>query len=145
MKLISISEHPDAARILYDLLAERPAEAAMSHKAMPTFEQHCAFVANHPYEAWDFIVVGDDIVGAIYLTPAPRKSIRGNEIGIFIFEAHQGQGYEPGAVRLLMKRHGSRRYLANISPSNPRSAKMFEAMGFSHCENTFELCTSEDK
>ena len=141
MKLIPISEHPDHAKILYDLLAERESNVNISHKKMPTWEEHCAFVANYPYEAWDLIVVGDDVVGTIYLTPMPPASIRGNEIGIFIFKAHQGNGYGPQAIRMLMERHGPRRYLANISPSNPRSMRMFEALGFRHSETTYERYT----
>jgi hypothetical protein len=49
MKLIPISEHPDAARILYALLAERTPEQSISHKKMPTWEEHLEHIKRHTH------------------------------------------------------------------------------------------------
>ena len=132
VKLIPISERQDAAHYLWDLLAERKPEQSISHREMPTWSAHENFVKHHPYRCWKLIETPHGIVGAIYLTMQ-------NEIGIGIFSWAQGQGYGPSAIMLLMTEYGPRRFLANVSPSNEPSRKMFEALGFTHIQNTFSL------
>ena len=131
MKLIPISEHPDAARILYDLLAERPPEASISHKKMPTWEEHLAFIASDPYWSWYLIQNAAGIVGCVYLSYQ-------NEIGISIFREFQGRGYGPEAVNLLIEEQGPiwnmhggvSPWRANVNPRNAPSIRMFERLGF---------------
>lgn len=130
MNLLSVYERPDRALVLYQLLEERDPSANISHKAMPSWEDHVRFVESKPYEAWYFIE-NATIAGACYLS-------RQNEIGVAVFKAHQGNGYGPWAVQALMLKHGRRRYLANVSPHNERSAEMFEGLGFTHIQNTYE-------
>ena len=40
---------------LYELLAERDPVANISHREMPTFDQHRKFVDSRPYKAWYLI------------------------------------------------------------------------------------------
>jgi RimJ/RimL family protein N-acetyltransferase len=99
---------------------------------MPTMRQHKKFVDSNPYRAWYFMEVEryHCIVGTCYLT-------KQNEIGVQIFKEDQGNGYGPQAIKLLMAKHGGRRYLANINPANERSAKMFKALGFNLISYTY--------
>lgn len=129
MKLIPIEDRSDAAHILWDLLAERPATANISHREMPTWTAHEAFVKAHGYRTWRLIETPHGIVGAIYLTMQ-------NEIGIGIFSWAQGQGYGPAAIMLLMTEYGPRRFLANVAPGNEKSRQMFEKLGFTHVQET---------
>ena len=120
----------DAKLILYALLTERTPEVSISHREMPTWDQHSAFVDGHPYIYWRLIDVAGEIVGACYLTDR-------NEIGIQIFKAHRGKGYGPQAVHMLMEDCGPRSYLANINPKNMASQEMFERLGFGLCQLTY--------
>ncbi len=43
------------------------------------------------------------------------------------------------AVLELIRLHGPRRYLANINPRNDASIAMFQGLGFTHIQNTYEL------
>jgi hypothetical protein len=56
MNLISIYERPDRALVLHQLLEERDESANISHKAMPSWDDHVRFVESKPYQAWYFIV-----------------------------------------------------------------------------------------
>jgi RimJ/RimL family protein N-acetyltransferase len=122
------------------LLKERDETTNISHKGLPDFEAHRAFVESKPYADWCFIEVDhwkdgdcfDLVVGACYLS-------KQDEIGVFIFKAHQGKGYGWRAVKALIDKHGPRRYLANINPRNERSAELFSRMGFKLIQHTFEL------
>ena len=130
MNLTSIYEWPDRQELLYRLLVDRDAGVNISHKKMPCWGDHIRFVESRPYEAWYFI--GEEPYGACYLT-------KQNEIGVFLYKGHQGKGYGREAIKALMELHGRRRYLANINPLNDNSKSAFQALGFTLCQQTYEL------
>ena len=128
---------------LYDLLAERSPAQSISHKKMPTWDQHLAFVSvmdpadgdmYSSYLGWRLVEVDGVIVGSIYLTQR-------HEIGISIFKAHQRKGFGPEAVVLMMKEyaHIGGPFYANINPANEASRKMFEKLGFKTIQHTLAL------
>src|SRR5712692_8060176 len=81
---VSLKDVTDAdIQFLYDLLQERDPRANISHKKMPTFEEHTKFVTSQPYAKWYVIYRGNQKAGSIYLTNQ-------NEIGIFIKKEAQG-------------------------------------------------------
>lgn len=130
MHLTNIYERPDRALVLYQLLQERDPVANISHKEMPSFDEHVRFVESKPYAAWYFIE-DEKTVGACYLS-------KQDEIGVFVFKAHQGKRYGPWAIDAIMLKHGKRRYLANVSPPNVKSAEIFRNLGFKPIQVTFE-------
>jgi RimJ/RimL family protein N-acetyltransferase len=131
VKLVDVYSSPEALRILYQLLEERSPEVNISHRELPAWESHCAFVASRPYTAWYLIDIEGTPVGAIYLS-------RMDEIGVFILRAHRGNGYGKRAIVMLMEHHPRKRFLANINPANVRSAAMFRDLGFERIQETYE-------
>jgi len=132
MKLIDVYTEPRAADLLWALLAERPAAANISHRKMPSYDEHMAFIASQPYAHWYLIDVGaEDYAGAIYLTPA-------REIGIGIFKRYWGFGHGKMAIQLLRAKHPGR-MLANVAPRNFVSQTMFMDLGFKLLSHTYEL------
>ena len=128
------------ADLTWELLNERDDSVNISHGTMPTYEAHRAFVMRHPYREWLAVTVGDTIVGSIYLTNR-------NEVGIFIYKAHQGKGYGTAAIMEIMRRYHPLpaepsvrpgHYVANVNPRNTASVRMFEKLG-RHISNTYEL------
>jgi len=115
--------------ILYQLLKERTPEQSISHKSMPTMQEHIDFIESRPYLAWYFIQ-DEDIVGSIYLTNQ-------REIGISIFKHYQSSGYGKEAVKALMKRYPGR-FLANVAPENEPSRDFFKGLGFKKIQVTYE-------
>jgi RimJ/RimL family protein N-acetyltransferase len=130
MNLISIYERPDRALVLHQLLEERDDTANISHKVMPSWDEHVRFVESKPYQAWYFIE-DNGTIGACYLS-------KQDEIGVFIFKAYQGKHYGTWAIEALMLKHGKRRYLANVSPRNERSLEVFRNLGFKPIQITHE-------
>lgn len=133
---------PGAIEFLYELLAERPRHANISHSTMPTLEQHRAFVVRRVYRAW-FLIENDDgeRVGAVTLTHA-------NEIGVAVKVGFQHRGYASAAIRDLMGmfkplddirsvRRG--RFIANVAPMNEVSHMLFEKLGAKPIQVTYEL------
>jgi RimJ/RimL family protein N-acetyltransferase len=130
MNLISVYDREEAAGILYDLLSERNLEHSISHKRMPCYEEHVAFIRSEPYAHW-YLIEDAGYLGSIYLT-------KQREVGLFLFMEHQGKGYGAQAVELLRALHPGR-LLANVNPANERSIRFFERLGFEQIQATYEL------
>ena len=122
----------EAVGLLYQLLRERPPEANISHREMPTVRQHTAFVRKRPYAAW-YIVQNSEKqwVGAIYLTHQ-------REVGIAILRHKHRLGYASKAIGLLRERHPGR-ILANVALENHASHALFKALGGKVIQHTYEL------
>lgn len=131
MKLIDVYEidRDRAESLLFNLLAERMPSQSISHKRMPTHEEHRAFIESRPYLAWYFIEAEGSVRGSCYLS-------KQREIGIFLFQRYQKAGVGTRAVRLLMAKHPGK-VLANVNPANLASARMFEWMGFKVVQHTY--------
>ena len=133
MKLVDVYTVPDAADVLWSLLAERGPHENISHRKMPALAEHMEFFNSRPYAAWYLVDVGqDDYAGAAYLT-------RLNEIGIAIQRRFRGFGYGRMATLHLMDKHGPGRYLANVAPFNFVSQTMFADIGAKLIQYTYEL------
>jgi RimJ/RimL family protein N-acetyltransferase len=129
MKLIDVYDTLEiAVPSLYQLLVERQPRESISHKEMPTYEQHVAFVMSRPYDHWYAITVAEKMIGAIY---ADRQEKRGGRRywGIGILKEHQGTGYSKEAFIEMDRLHPGPWY-CNLNPANERSIRMCRALGF---------------
>jgi RimJ/RimL family protein N-acetyltransferase len=130
MKLINVCKSPEAASMLYELLKEREPHQSISHKQMPTWQQHVKFFNSYPYEAWYAISEDDTLKGAVYLSQQ-------REIGIGVLKQFRGCGLAQLAIKELMRTHPGK-FLANINPANEASANMFTKLGFKLLQVTYE-------
>ncbi len=130
----------DDYQFLYDLLKERPDYANISHRKMPTYEEHIKFCNSEPYAFWMIIwseypeesikrITTISQAGSLYLT-------KDNEIGIFIKSEFQGMGLAKRAIRAMLTVNGKTK-LANIAPDNTASIKLFESLGFKLIQHTY--------
>jgi len=130
LKLKEVDEKD--VQFLYNLLEERKPVTYISHKKMPTYEEHVNFVKSSPYSKWYIIEVDGERSGSIYLT-------KQNEIGIFLNEGLQEKGIGSNALNVLIGKNPDLRYLANINPENKKSIKFFKKLGFTLIQYTYEL------
>ena len=127
LKIVSKSDY----RFLYDLLMERDTRVNISHKKMPTYNQHVSFVSAKPYSKWYVILYGVNKAGSIYLTSQ-------NEIGIFIKKSFQNKQLGNIALHKLIQKNPKKRYLANVNPKNKKSILFFKNNDFKLIQYTFE-------
>lgn len=121
-----------AKQVLFDLLLERETWQSISHRKMPTWDEHEAFVESRPYLAWYLIRRGQGYCGATYLSHQ-------REVGIAIFRSYAGKGLGESAVRELLRLHPGIA-LANVAPGNDASHKLFgEKLGGRLIQMTYEL------
>ncbi len=122
----------DDFRFLYTLLQERDPKANISHKKLPSYEEHVQFIESEPYEKW-YIVYCDEIkVGSIYLS-------KQNEIGIFIKKEYHKQNIKKIILNELIRRNNIKLFLANVSPENYELKNFFVQQNFILIQNTYEL------
>lgn len=130
---------PDAVDFLYQLLRDRDKKASISHKTMPSKEEHERFVRSCPYRYW-YLIKQETWVGTVSAT-------MNNEIGIMLAKPFQGCGIGPAALLDFISKHeplpaipslrvGA--WLANIAPSNGRSKRMFQRLGFRKVQETYQ-------
>lgn len=109
--------------LLYQLLEEREPSQSISHKQMPTWEAHCAYIRSRPHTAWYwFSSPAGFPAGCVYLS-------KQREIGIFVLKAHRGQGLAKEAIQELMRLHPGL-FLAHINWRNEASLALFRKLGF---------------
>ncbi len=128
LKTVSKSDY----RFLYNILNERKSIVNISHKKMPTYRQHIAFVASKPYTKWYIIYFNSQKVGSIYLS-------KQNEIGIFIIKTMEGKGLEQIALKILMDKHPRDRYIANCNPKNKALIRFWKKNKFKLVQYSYEL------
>ena len=119
-------------KFLYTLLSERESLVNISHKTMPTYDEHLNFINSKPYSKWYIVKKNTQSIGSIYLS-------KQNEIGIFIKKEFQKDGLGTASMKLLMEKNPRSRYLANVNPKNLKSQKFFKKSGFKLIQNTYEL------
>lgn len=123
MILRDLYESPERWGLALALLAERKANENISHRGMPGWDAHCAFVRSRPYPHWYWFETAKGApAGCVYLT-------RAREVGIGVLMEHRGQGLAVEAVTKVMRLHPGR-FLANINPANNASLTLFRKLGF---------------
>ena len=117
---------------LYDLLKNKDPNANISHKKMPSYDEHVEFVMSKPYTNWYIIEYDKKNVGAIYLS-------KQDEIGISVNNDYEYDQIVKPALKLLMKLNQRKRYLANTSPKDVRSQEFLLKNGFTSLEYVYEM------
>ena len=117
---------------LYELLKNKDPNSNISHKKMPSYDEHVKFVMSKPYTNWYIIEYDKMKVGAIYLS-------KQDEIGISVSNDYEYDQIAKSALKLLMKLNQRKRYLANTSPKNVRSQEFLLKNGFTGLEYVYEM------
>ena len=104
----------------------------ISHKKMPSYDEHVEFVMSKPYTNWYIIECDKKNVGSIYLS-------KRDEIGISINNGFEYDQIVKTALKLLMKLNPRKRYLANVSPKDVRLQEFLLKNGFSGLEYAYEM------
>ena len=123
---------------LFDLLKERDPRANISHKKMPTYDEHVNFVKSKPYSKWYIIFKSEQKAGSIYLS-------KNYEIGIFISKKFKVKNIGNFALNELMKKNPRKRFLANVNPKNKKLSRFFSKNNFKLIYSTFQLDGKKDE
>lgn len=128
LKLVSKKD----LRFLYELLKERKPSTNISHRKMPTFNEHLNFVLSKPYSKWYIIFNKNKKIGSIYIS-------KQDEIGLHIKNLKWQKQIAEITIKLLKQKNPRDRYLVNINPKNKKMLNFYENNGFKLIQHTFEL------
>ena len=120
------------ALFLYDLLKNKDPNTNISHKKIPSYDEHVEFVMSKPYTNWYIIEYDKKNIGSIYLS-------KQDEIGISINNDYEYDQIVKPALKLLMKLNQRKRYLANTNPKDVRAQEFLLKNGFTGLEYVYEL------
>ncbi len=120
---------------LYELLKNKDPSTNISHKKMPSYDEHVEFVMSKPYTNWYIIECDKKNVGSTYLSKL-------DEIGISVKRDYKYDQIAKPALKLLIKLNPRKRYLANVSPKDVRSQEFFLKNGFNSLEYVYEIKTN---
>lgn len=117
---------------LYELLAERSSAENISHKVMPSYQQHSKFVMSKPYKKWYIVYYKKQKIGSLYLTNI-------NEIGIHFKNMSVPEFLITKSIELLIQKNPKKRFLINISPKNKKLLKIIKNKKYQLIQYTYEL------
>ena len=117
---------------LYELLKNKNPNSNISHKKMPSYDEHIKFVMSKPYTSWYIIKCDKKNVGSIYLS-------KRDEIGMSINNDFEYDEIAKTALKLFMKLNPRKRYLANVSPKDVRLQEFLLKNGFAGLEYVYEM------
>ena len=129
LKLLPINEKD--YEFLYELLSERKQITFISHKKMPTYEEHVKFIESEPYSKWYIIQIDDKKIGSIYLT-------KENEIGIHFFTQYEESERFQNVIKEFFLKEPQDRYVMNVSPKNEQYIDLAKKLGFHLVQHTYE-------
>ena len=117
---------------LYELLKNKDPNSNISHKKMPSYDEHVKFVMSEPYTIWYIIECDKKNAGAIYLS-------KQDEIGMSCNNHYEDEKIVEPALKLLMKLNPRKRYLARVSPKDVKSQEFLLKNGFTGLEYIYEM------
>ncbi len=111
----------------------------ISHKDMPSFDDHLEFVHNHPYRKWYLIKRDSLLQGSAYITNQ-------NEIGISFLEP-QKEIYLEALTYILKKNKPleaiksvrNKSFLVNTNPFEKDLIAALISLGCTHIQNTYAI------
>ena len=129
LKLLPINEKD--YEFLYELLSERKQITFISHKKMPTYEEHVKFIESEPYSKWYIIQIDDKKIGSIYLT-------KENEIGIHFFTQYEENEIFQNVIKEFFLKEPREKFFMNVSPKNEQYIDLAKKLGFHLVQHTYE-------
>ncbi len=108
---------------LYELLKKRDPIVNISHKMMPTVDEHKKFVNSNPYTKWCIIHFENKKIGAAYLS-------KQDEIGVSFLPKYDIEINKKIVFRKFMELVPRRKYFANVNPKNIRYKNFLQNNNF---------------
>ncbi|MDB3957027.1 N-acetyltransferase [Candidatus Nitrosopelagicus sp.] len=104
-------------------MKERDPRENISHKKMPTYDEHVKFVLSKPYSKWYIIFEKNKKIGSVYLTKA-------DEIGLHLKKEYFRESMLKEILECLMKNEQNKRFVFNVSPRNKKFMKFLQKNGY---------------
>jgi GNAT superfamily N-acetyltransferase len=127
-------------KFLYDLLTERKPFENISHKKLPSYNNHVKFIKSKPYAKWLLIECREKILGSVYLS-------KNNEIAIWIKKDIKDYKMKirKKVLEEIITKFTRKKYLINLNPRNKKIINFYKKNGFKLIHSTFQLEGKKDE
>ena len=135
--LIKVCPTEKHLKFLFELLKTRSRKNSISHRTLPTFKQHKAFVQARPYRYWFIIEVSGLFSGATYITKTNSVAIHLINNNKKIYEEVLSfiiKNIEP--LKPLPSIRG-KDYTVNLSTKNNIYSKVIISLGGKKVQDTY--------
>ena len=139
LELIKVKKSNSHALILYKILKNRDTKFSISHKSIPTLEEHIKFVISNPYRYWFIIKRSRIVLGSVYITTS-------NEVSISLLKNSKKnfsdilnliiQNITP--LPAIVSRRNEK-FILNLSPNNKFYIKLLNNIGAQKIQETYVL------
>ena len=116
-------------KFLFNHLKERDPRENISHKKMPTYDEHVKFVLSKPYSKWYIIFERNKKIGSVYLTKA-------DELGLHLKKEYFRESLMKEIFESLMKSEPNKLFVFNLSPRNKKFIKFLQKNGYMISQQT---------
>ena len=120
-------------------MSERKPFENISHKKLPSYNNHIKFIKSKPYSKWLLIQYNEKMVGSVYLS-------KNNEIAIWIkknIKEHKMK-IRKKILQEILTKFVRKKYFANINPRNKKIINFYKKSGFKLIYSTFQLDGKKD-
>jgi asparagine synthase (glutamine-hydrolysing) len=111
-------------KFLYELLQNKNKFQNISHKKIPTYDEHVKFIMQEPYTNWYIITSVFGKIGAVYLS-------KNNEIGLNISKKYDSYFIKKEVFQQIMEKNPREKFFVNINPKNNQMREFLEKFNFS--------------
>jgi len=126
-------------KLLYAILQKRPYYHKISHKSLPTYDEHKRFILSHPYRNWFIIHYKNHPIGNFYLTHE-------NVLGIFIINSYEklltkiikfviNNFYPLEEIKSIRPKY----FIINVSPDNTQYQKIIESLNGKKIQISYKI------
>ena len=120
-------------------MSERKQFENISHKKLPSYNNHVKFIKSKPYAKWLLIECREKILGSVYLS-------KNNEIAIWIKKDIKDYKMKirKKILEEIITKFTRKKYLTNINPRNKKIINFYKKNGFKLIYSTFQLDDKKD-
>ena len=120
-------------------MSERKQFENISHKKLPSYNNHVKFIKSKPYAKWLLIECREKILGSVYLS-------KNNEIAIWIKKDIKDYKMKirKKILEEVITKFTRKKYLTNINPRNKKIINFYKKNGFKLIYSTFQLDDKKD-
>ncbi len=135
LRLIKVKRTVEDATLLFEILKKRT--HTISHKSLPTFQEHKKFVLNHPYRVWFIVKNKYDDIGTVYI-------LKNNSIGINLFK--EKTTATPWIIKKILSKYKPLKEIKsvraaefdfNVSPGDADYISILKKMGARLAQSTY--------
>ena len=125
---IDMALNSSKEKFLYELLSER--NLSISHKKLPSYEEHLNFIKNNPYYKWVIVKQNKILIGSIYINKNNSVSIKLKNKYSHQLEHVLNKFEDTFSPQSEIKSYRKEQFFFNVNPNDQLMIKVLESKNY---------------